>query len=250
MGFDEGYPRRPLRRALRTTPVKRGLSQTPPLPTSAVAAWHSEIACSPTAWVDYIGARSIPGFNSPIVAPDPGFFNGRNVAHTNAALAKNWFGIGVGTILSPTDFPWVFCVGRYVSDTSIGVGIMAGCADASNQTLEGAFRFAGGSPQCCFFNNQQCNNATPADRLPHRHKGWRDGTLGHYVVDSAETTITLPGAVTRTITGIGIGVYDTGGAGNARADVRIPYFLICTAKPTAAEEAAVDAWAQAYWGVP
>lgn len=86
------------------------------------------------------------------------------------------------------------------------------------------------------------------NNVPHKFKIWKDGTNANLQVDGAVTSVAHTGSLAANCNGVGLGA-----AGNVAAipgDMSIAFYLLCSSKPTAAEQAALDAWALAYWGVP
>lgn len=216
---------------------------TPPLPSLAVAAWHGELQCTPPAWVDYIGGRSMVGTGTPVVAPDPGFFNGRQVAQA-AQSGKSWSGTFAALALTGTR-PWIYCVGRsrtLDAVTSRNILVVSGGG------IElGLLRQR--TPSASAIWNAAASAATAAagDTSPHKFSTWLDGALLNLKVDAALASSLYAPALLADVTTVTVGTSPL--AGGREHDVSIAYLLFCGAKPSAGEEAALDAFALSYWGV-
>lgn len=222
--------------------------QTPPLPASAVFALHSEINCSPTAWDDYIGGKSLPGVNSPVVANDGAFFNGRVVAQTTAAGSAIWRNAALGTVLASGTRPWSFAVARVrntvTSGTMVSYGRPAGSHDMSLQNTAGApNRF-----NCFFLAAANPSTApTPSDTNAHRFKSYLDGVNANMKVDNTNYQAATAASLGGNVTALAVGANAADASGLMSACVA--YWLLCSSPPTAPEEAALDAWAAFWWGV-
>lgn len=217
--------------------------QQPPLPASAVAAWHSEINCSAASWTDYIGGRVLAGAFAPTVATDPGFFNGRVVGKSTSAGGACWRGTGLSGLPTAGSFPWTMAIFR-LRDASVPAAEIV-CAigrDASNDDA----RFLASPTSFISATTGGVNLVGPAlDTAVHKFKAWKDGVNRNFVADAALFTAAdaTPLAANQFVATIGSGAAFP-------ADASVAFFLVCSAKPSAAEEAALDAWAQAYFGAP
>lgn len=219
-----------------------GLSQLPPLPSGSIAAWHSELSCTPAAWVDYIGARSMVGTGTPVVAADPGFFNGRQVAQA-AQSGKSWSGTFAALALTGTR-PWVYCVAR------------SRTLDATSRNL---IVVSGGGIELGLLRNRNTNAsatwnaaasvvaAAAGDTNAHKFSTWLDGVNISFKLDAPIATNIYAPALSADITTVTVGTSPL--AGGREHDVSVAYLLIAAAKPAAAAESALDAWSLAYWGV-
>jgi hypothetical protein len=217
--------------------------QVPPLPSTAVAAWHSEINCTAAAWVDYIGAKSLTGVNTPTVATDGSFFNGRVVGKTAKATTAYWHNGALGTVLASGTRPWMFVVGRR---TGVANSVnLAGFGQASGvgwlqYLYKSDFEYAG------FNASIQAFGGTP-DQAVHTWASWLDGTNANLSYDG----VTYSVASAATLGGNAVAFSIGGGVNTAFcSDSNVAFFLVCSAKPTAAEELALNQWARSYWGTP
>lgn len=237
--------RRPARDSRGGLPA-RDIALSPPLPASAVEYWHSGIQCAPAAWIGQIGGRSLTGVNTPVVAADSAHFNGRVVAQTSIAGTRYWRNGALAPVLIAGSQPWVYLIGRYVPPIPAVTAVLAGMGAAG--TENGAIRLTAGTGQRdCYFNGVVVNNGTE-DFLPHRFKMWKDGVNAHFDVDGTDAVTATATNLTHNITAIAVG-----SAANSAAnfgDGRTAFYLLCSSKPSAAEEAALDAWAFTVWGVP
>lgn len=221
-------------------------SQVPPLPLNALEYWHSELQCSSASWVGQLGGRVLSGVNSPTVAVDPGFFNGRPVAKSVSSTSSYWRGIGFTGLSLAGSRPWLYMVGR-VRDTSptggfeiiYGIG-RSGVDDDCRFLITSSFLAArtGG------FNV----TGPAANTAVHRFEMWQDPTTVFFDLDASSFTNTTSVVLPANTNAVAIGA--SSGVGNAPSDSNVAFALLCSAKPTVAEVAAIDAWAQAYWGAP
>lgn len=258
MGSDESYPfRRTLRRPLRNVsrgggPAAGPPSASPSLPATAVEFWHGELGASSASAVGQLQGITLTGRNGPTVAPDPGFFNGRSVYQSTIIGARCWLGTSLATGVLSGARPWVFVVGRSRTVPSVTLQTLVdfGRAGSSDMRLQLSAANARGANSSS--GHIQATNGV-GDGLVHRYKMWTDesgggGGTSYFAVDDAMVSGTTTGPLSGTITTIGLG----SGAVVVQnvADASIAFVLACSADPTAAEEAALDAWAQAYWGAP
>jgi hypothetical protein len=224
-------------------------SQRPPLPAAAVDYWHSELQCTPAAWIGQMGARSLPGTGSlPAVGTDPGFFKDRIVGKSTAG-GTFWRGTGFTGLPVSGDKPWVMLVGRLRNTTFAGVDeIMCGAGrDGVDDDARLAAQLTGGVWRATFSGAPNIAVSTaPIDAAVHNFKAWRDGTLVNLQVDATLYTAADGGGLSASVNAVGIGgPCNTPSFG---ADLNAAFFLICKTKPSAAEISALDAWARAYWG--
>jgi hypothetical protein len=215
----------------------------PPLPTVAVAAWHSEAGCTPSAWVDYIAGLSLTGLNTPVVSSDPGFFHGRTVAQSAITGGKGWRNAALGTVLASATRPWCYAVGR--ARTASGTQVYVGQAGANDDYT---FQGSGGPLYVINYNNAGKVLSGPAvDTAVHRVAWWLDGTNANISVDGSVTSSAYVNALAENITKIAVGC-----AGNSAAvfsDFSAVLLILCSAKPTTLEETVLDAWAREYYGL-
>lgn len=243
--FSTGWGIRRDRKAQRGSASGGGggaVSQRPPLPATAREYWHSELQCTPAAWVGQITGLSMAGGNTPVVAVDGAFFNGRVVAQTERATPRYWANYAAGTVLATGTRPWKYTIARMrVIDqgviTSFG---LASSDDMSSLGVVGG-NFAsysnGGSGYLIF---------GPRNTNPHRAKEWREAPNRYLDMDGTVVSV-ADGGLIANATGVSAGV--SAAIVTSGADASIAFYLLCTAKPTDPEIAALDAWSLAYWGV-
>jgi hypothetical protein len=222
-------------------------AQLPPLPASAIAAWHSEITCTPTAWVDYLSTRSLAGVGTPTVAIDPGFFSGRVVAKATSSPLNFWRAPSVAPLAAIGDRPWFYMVAR-LRDTTIASGteILGGMGvDAFDDDARLMALAAGGNYVAYSRSGQTVGPAV--DTLIHKFSAWKDGVNRNFKVDG--TLFTVADTTSLVVAPSAVGIGGPSNTNLLSSDASIAYMLICATKPTAPEEAAIDAWALAYWGV-
>jgi hypothetical protein len=214
--------------------------QKPPPPAAAVAAWHSELSCASSAWIDYMGGKSLPGVNAPLVGIDPGLFNGRLVGRSTAGGVQYWRGTPLAALAALGTRPWMMLVARMRTTTG---GVMCGFGqDGVNDEMRlnaSATNFLASGPSGVV-------TGPPIDTALHRFKCWRDGTNRNLKVD--ETLFSVPDATAVTLPTTAVGLGGPSNATVATSDCSIAFMMVCSAKPSAAEEAALDAWSRAYWG--
>lgn len=231
-----------LRRAPRYPELHlAAVSQLPPLPASSIDYWHSELQLTPAAWVSQMGARSLPGVNTPVVAADGGFFNGRTVAQSALTGGKAWLGTGLSTIAAAGTRPWLYCVGRARTLGAGGRSMVATNGSNAIRYFVGDFR--------CLWNSAGSQASTfPVDTSHHRFSTWVDAVAGTAIrVDSTQNASAgYTSAIAVDITAVAVG-QNTAGA--EIGDVSVAFFLICSAVPSGGEMTALEAWSLAYWGV-
>jgi len=222
------------------------LSQRPPLPSVAVEYWHGELGASSANAVGQIQGITLPGQNTPLVAPDPGFFNGRAVYQASTSGNKCWLGSSLATVLASGTRPWVFAIGRWRTAPGAANQRMSGAGrTGSSDDME--INLTAGNVRQVFSSSGLCTASDGSgDTAVHRFKAWTAGTTANFTVDASNSTGTGANALPGNITGVAIGC-SSGGLSNV-GDVSVAFYLLCSAKPSAAEEAALDAWAIAYWG--
>jgi len=125
------------------------------------------------------------------------------------------------------------------------------CGLGNNFIGLGELSVSAGSPgrwQMDSFNGSWNVTGPVADALAHRIKSWTAGTVANLSVDDVLSTATIPNAGIQTgVTSIAM---FAGAIPNNPAAANIALFMICKSKPTAAEEAALDAWVKAFYGLP
>lgn len=227
---------------------RSGPGPRPPLPLTSVEYWHSGLQCDASNWVGQILGTVLPGVNTPLVAADGSFFKGRPVAQTTAAGSKNWRNGALGTLLASGTRPWAYVIGRFqaiaATVTLASYGRPAGSHDLSIQNVAGA----PATYRAFFLGTIASSSPTASDTNPHRFKAWLDGTNANLTVDATNYTAASGASLGGNVTAVSVGINAADGT-SGQADCSVAFYLLCSAKPSAAEEAALDAWAAAYWGV-
>lgn len=209
------------------------------IPSTAIAMWHSEIACSPTAWVDQIGGRSLTGVGTPVVSADGAFFNGRTVAQAAITGSKTWLAT-FSALAVIGSRPWLYAVGRSRTLDATSRHLVATNGVNGLRARTTGFR--------SLWNSAGSNDsAGAADTNPHILSTWLDGTNINLRVDASTVSAAFGAAITADMVSIAVG-QDT--AGGAISDASVAFYLIASSKPSTAEILALDTWAKSYWGVP
>lgn len=224
------------------------VSQTPPLPSSVtnVDYWHGELGASAANAVGQIAATTLPGQNTPTVGVDTGFFNNRTVYQATASGNRCWLvGLGFNLIGAGTR-PWMYVIGRHRTASPAALQELAaigrsGFANECNIGLTAANNRRG------LLGASTVNNGT-GDTNVHRFEGWKDGTNANFRVDGSNATTADASTLINAVRGIAIG--SNSGSVADVGDVSVAFMLLCLAKPTEGEIAALNTWAQAYWGAP
>lgn len=217
----------------------------PPLPASAVEYWHSELQCSASSWTGQIGGRVLPAVNTPSVGTDGANFNGRVVAKSDDAAQNSWRGTGLTPLVGAGARPWTFAVMRFRTTAND-----QGSHGISGVGFTQAFQIGGGARRQLVITDGilAVLDAGPADTDVHRVKTWADGVNANVMIDGSAFSIAWVGSTPNPVTNAAIGT-NVGSAAFA-SDANHAFVLVCSSRPTAPEEAALDAWAQAYWGAP
>lgn len=211
------------------------------LPTSALFMLHSEIALTPTAWVDQIGGRVLAGVNTPVVGADGSHFNGRQVAQCAITGSKTWLGTALGTIAAAGSRPWIYCVARARTLDATSRYVVA--TNGINALRARTTNFRG-----LWDSTGSIDSPGAADTNAHQLSTWVTASVTALRLD--QTTGTSGGytaAMVANMTAVGIG-QDTAGANIM--DASVAFVLICGSVPTAAEFATLNGWAKPYWNLP
>ena len=232
-----------IRRDARVKAPRVSAPLYPPLPANAIAMWHAEMDCSSTAWIDQIGGRSMAGINSPVVAADGSFFNGLPVAQP-ASSGKYWRVTGLPTLAASGTRPWVYCVGRTrvldgVSRNLVGAGDGTGTKDFGLVQRTSSKR--------TIWNNTQLAADGAGDTNPHRFASWFDGVNVNIRVDGTNFPTADTSSLGTNWTEVSVGYQNAASQGHG--DVSIALYLITASAPSGPEEAALDAYTLAKWGV-
>ena len=97
-----------------------------------------------------------------------------------------------------------------------------------------------------FLGTIASSSPAASDTNVHRFKTWLDGTNANLTVDNTNYTAATGSSLGGNITALAFGANAADGSG--AGDLSSVFGLLCSAKPTAPEEAILDAWAIAYWG--
>lgn len=221
-----------------------GLSQFPPLPSNAIEYWHSELGVNPGVTVTgQIQGYQVFNQGASVVAPDPTFFNGRQVMQSTTAGGL-YFSNGSAFTLFLTSRPYLYCIGRYRTVPSSDVYMAEAGSHFSASRFSVGCNAAGttrGAFEGAFTTGPAANTSV------HRFEAWMDGTNRNFRVDGASFT-TADAGQNQGCNAVGIG--GSGAVGGSIADASVAFVLFCVAKPTDPEIAALNSWATAYWGAP
>ncbi|HXK17577.1 MAG TPA: hypothetical protein VNG33_07235 [Polyangiaceae bacterium] len=185
-----------------------------------------------------------------MVAADPGFFKGRVVAQTDEGAIRNWVNRALPAFGTIGQRPWIFVVGRYRAVTTLSPLATWGSTVSGN---DGLYINAPALAIVAQFNGNtgfSFPGPNPIDTKAHRFKTFLDGTNANLIVDYAAYTTPSAAALSYNWTAMAMGTLASTAGIGYEASASLAYVLICSSKPSAAEEAALDAWAASYWGVP
>lgn len=227
-------------------------SQFPPLPLTAREYWHSELQCSAASWRGQIGGRLASAIGSPVVAADPGYFNGRQVAATGQTASTSYLWDsspgGASDLYAAGSFPWVMLIARLRS-TIASNRSMATVGRIGTQVHIGLIQSGSSFFQGTANNSTSIVGSRPFDTTPHTFRSWTDGSLFNHRVDSLSST-SAPFSASVPASAHGVWIGDSlGGSGNGAA-VNTAFYLVCSGEPSNDEQIALMQWAQVYWGVP
>jgi len=218
----------------------------PPLPASTVEWWWGDAGASATQAVGQKAGIILPAINTPSVGIDLGYFKNRTVYKT-ATGGHSWRGVDLSTGILAGTRPWLYLVGR-LRDSG-GFTTLVGIGKNTTTTSRAAeFRSA--------TNAWQVNSATPtnwyvqdgtADTAVHAFKSWTASTTANLTIDGVNTTSGGASALANDIIAVSFGCVVENGGGSSNASIAL--FLICSSKPTTQEEAALDLWARATYGI-
>ena len=218
--------------------------QRPPLPSNAIEYWHSELGVTPGTNIrGQLQGWQVFYQNAPTIAPDPGFFNGRQVMQSTAAGTKRFSNGSAFTVYPDATRPYLYCIGRFRTVPAADqIMVGAGVHFAADRFLIGAN--AAGQVRGGF--NAAFTVDGAASTAVHRFDAWMDGTNRVVRVDGQQSVTADTGTLgTSNAIGFGCG----GGLGTGVPDASIAFVLICASKPSDQEIAALDTWARAYWGL-
>lgn len=228
----------------------------PPLPASAIEYWRSDADCTPAKWIGQKLGRvlSVAGSNpsAAIVGPDPGFFNGHNVAQSAEAQAA-WTSPGLASTYPAGVFPWFMHICRSRSFPTLQRGMSsAGVFSPQNAAYGFVLDPAAVNRYICGANNASAIAFTPngvGALTPRSFKYWTDGSKINFKLEGVTYQGPYAAASPASDT-VSIGTFSAPAfPPNYESPTSHAFFLVCASKPTAAEEAALDGWAAAYWGV-
>jgi hypothetical protein len=228
------------------------VSQTPPLPASALEYWHGELGASAANAVGQIAGITMPGAGTPTVGPDGAFFNAKNVYQSSISGNRYWYRTNApGTIIAAGTRPYLYIIGRFrtvpASQQEIA-GFGQHASGARLQVTSTAAAVLQGWFGRTVFGLITVTNGT-ADTGVHRYEAWMDASDCNFRVDGVNAQGAALGDTIGLINSAGIGTAPSFGSVET-ADASLAFMLLCTAKPTDPEITALNAWATAYWGAP
>ena len=217
----------------------------PPLPASAVEYWLGDRNASAVTAVGLLRGLSLPALGKPVVGQEPGNFNNRSVYQASAANNGRWISTSLATFLASGTYPWIYVVGRWrVAAGASAVPLTAlGVSNTSNvYVLQHA---ATTNVRQLALGGALLSNAT-GDTSVHRMKAWVEGSILKFDVDGTVAQAGTGTALSGNVIKAAIGCTISSGPGT---DTSLAFYLVCSSKPTAAEEAALDGWACTYYGL-
>jgi hypothetical protein len=228
-----------------------GVPDRPPLPAATHSWWSGSHGMTPDNAFDQMPTgitlvgSSVLAADKPIVGIDGGFFNKQPVGQFNRN--SFWGRTALVTTIAAGDRPWLYLVARMRSIGPAAI-IQSPAGIGVGPTPQAYLNFGLGDPAWYVSGiNWNAGGSVAVNTLPHRFKTWVAGAVANLTIDDVPSTSFGGGALATSTTSIWMGI-DPGG--NYPADACIALFLISKSKPTAAEEAALDAWARAFYGLP
>lgn len=219
-------------------------NQRPPLPASAIEYWHSEIECTPSAWVGQLRRVSLAGVGTPTVAPDTGYFGGRSVAQT-FQTGKLFYNRAISpALISAGTRPWMFIINRLRADGG-GTYSEAGFGAAAMGTT--GLQVQTGTLRAVFNNGAVIVPTIPADLNAHQSEMWFDGANANAIVDGTAFTVASAAQNPADVSQVALGSLATTDA--QFCDTSTAFILLCSTKPSDPEIAALRNWANSYWSV-
>jgi hypothetical protein len=221
------------------------VSQTPPLPSSALEYWHGELGASAANAIGRIAGYTLPGQSSPTVATDGALFNGRTVYKATEAGAC-WYG-NPSILVAAGGRPYLYVIGRFRSVPGSQRYLCGLAKHFAANVLSPFSNFASANALTVEFGGtafaySQVNGTT--DTNVHRFEAWLNGANKNFRIDGVNASA-ANGDTLLEINAVAIG-YPFGVSANSS----IAFMLVCSAVPSAGEIAALNAWATAYWGAP
>lgn len=228
---------------------------TPPLPTTAVEYWHSELGVTVSTgvdvWTGQIAGKTAP-FNvagaRPAYGVDGSNFRGRNVVQcsSNATLYN-----AAATMFLINTRPWTFQIFRYRTN-----GSTFALSDFGSPTADAHMMSTGGGPADQLGGFINGASVTPnvlstvlLGTTVHSAQLWCVGADANIQVDSTLTTAVAGGGALAAATAA-IGIGQTASGTFFTSESSHAFLLCCSALPSATEIANLMTWARAYWGVP
>lgn len=248
--------RRGLRRTLRQGRfrLKKTTELLPPipLPLSAVEYWHSERQATPASWIGQLKPSLVPSTSAqPAVAPDAGYFNNRPVVKIVGSPAQAYTSVGPKFSLLPgSSRPYAFAVARFLSQP-FGINTQIFSFGDGVPAFQLCFKPTTFEPRIIVYTgagSQTLDALAPAGTQTLVFEAWLDGTNLNLRVNGVLRTAANTSSLALPITAVGMGVNCH--SPNESGNIRIAFGVLCSAKPTDPEIAALRAWAASYWGSP
>lgn len=235
-----------------------GGSQLPPLPASAVEYWHSEkgitlVGSEVSVWTGQLRAVALVPFNGSTARPtyvvDGTNFKGRSVVRSTRVGGRFMHSGTLGTPLALAGTkPHCYVIARQYSSDGNGQCCLMVSDVSPNHTNNfwmldtvGSYKTEWSGGGAAVFNGAI---STTVHRLQCLSRA-SDGKLS-LRIDNSEYL----GAITNVTIPSNYKAIQLGGGGGGGGDYLLAFALLCSAEMSAAELAALDSWASAYFGSP
>lgn len=236
----------------------------PPLPASAVEYWHSELGVALiggevdtwTGQLRGLALQAISASQRPTYAADGANFKARLVVQSNAAATR---GLTLNPVAPPLTVagskPHAYLITRYRTLPAGGNAFFYISVDTLPTAAAIPFGSLGVNTAGGLFSWWYPRTGTPVlsgttlSTAVARLESLLDATNTDIVrLNGAQIYAGSATATTSDATAMCVG-HDRGGA-TSFLDASFAFFLLCASAMTAPELAALNAWAQAYWGTP
>jgi hypothetical protein len=246
---------------LATELAELSLSPTPPLPATVttLALWQSDqgITGPVQSWPDSVNGIVLAQATSarrPLLAADGSYFGGRVVVQTDVTNSR-YMSTGVlgSPLIAAGTKPWFFSVMRCRGTT--GVADQRRCYQCGDGGAGGSFDVSlvldvpsGTKAVAAAANSNLIAGAASGILVPHLYShGINAAGQNQLLIDGASAGVAGAGLTAAACSLLSIGCYIGPDQYN---DLSLALLMVLSARPSGAEEAAMLAWSQAYYGTP